>query len=57
MIEDGIEIKKGKFRDTLDFIALGLLNLDIDWIYDYKGDHLTTHTEAKKLFDYLRENF
>lgn len=57
LIENGIEIKKGKVRDKLDFIALGLLNLDIDWIHDYKGDHLTTHTEAKKLFDYIRNNF
>ncbi|RAR73832.1 hypothetical protein [Flavobacterium aciduliphilum] len=57
LIENGIEIKKGKVLDRLDFIALGLLNLDIDWIYNYKGKHLTTHIEAKKLFDYLRNNF
>ena len=57
LIENGMEIEKGKVRDRLDFIALNLLNLDRDWICDYKGDHLTTHTEAKKLFDYLRKNF
>lgn len=41
-------------RPELDIIAIELLDLGDDWIYDNNGIHKTTHSEARQLFLYLK---
>ena len=41
-------------RRELDIIAIDLLDLGDDWIYDNNGTHKTTHSEARQLFLYLQ---